>query len=484
LSAGGCFHLFFGREDDLEALKQFLDKKEKKEKTGVKALGIYRHQEQMVFVTTLKAQAAKGVPIDTIIQLDKYKNLDSRILDAPMLTRETFLSISELILHYNVPEKTVPILAWIAGCFIKPFLKRHPIDTKFPHLFLVGQNGGGKSNTLEKIILPIFVRSKVKASSQVTPFTLMKESSSSNVIPQTFDEFKPSQIDKFKLQVLYNHFRDAYDGHEVSRGKADQSSITYDLLAPIIVTGEESAQESAIRERSIELLFTRKDLTNTDYVETFKRLKRQRNILPSLGRSLLDTALQLSVDDVAVWYNEGEGLFMKEEFSARITSNLACMYAGLKLVQRLCSNYGHSWDYFFNIPFDKCTEHLARSVREYLLHGNKYNKSVIEETFEVMARMKLKVNVHFVFESAGRHLTLWFSEAYDRFTKYRKDYALTGECLSAEQFKQQLRHSEYYVKSGQNQRYGKQTHRSWTVNYEKLMQVADVSGFLEVEADE
>ena len=85
---------------------------------------------------------------------------------------------------------------------------------------------------MERVVLPVFSSSRVTAATQVTQFTLMKESASSNLIPMPLDEFKPSKIDKLKINALYNHFRDSYDGHEGLRGRADQSVVTYDLLAP------------------------------------------------------------------------------------------------------------------------------------------------------------------------------------------------------------------------------------------------------------
>jgi len=47
------------------------------------------------------------------------------------------LWLGQHLLSYNEPSRTVPVLAWVAGCFIKPFLKR--VEAKYPHLFLIGE---------------------------------------------------------------------------------------------------------------------------------------------------------------------------------------------------------------------------------------------------------------------------------------------------------------------------------------------------------
>ena len=472
---------FFGSDKDLEDLKEYINRLDWKEKRGVKAMGIYRRDGKMVFVTHTKAVSAGGEAVETIIQLEKYRMLDSKILNFPILTSTQLSTLCELILVYNEPAKTVSVLAWVAACFLKPFLRRKPTDAKFPILFLVGEQGSGKSNTMENVILPIFARNKITASNQITPFALMKESASSNIIPQAFNEFKPSTMDKIRLNAMCNHIRDSYDGHEGIRGRADQSSVTYELLSPMIVTGEESAQEAAIRERTIELLFSKNDLTKNNYAEVFARLRQLDDILSSFGRSLLDTALRLTVEDVWKWYSEGEKLYIKENFPARVTSNLACLYAGLKLVEQLCINYGSSWYRCLSNSFslDECAGHLAHAVREFLLDGSNYNKSIIEETFEIMARMNLKLDKDYVFDAAGRHLCLRLEIVYDKYTKYRKDYNITGEVLSLNLFRKQFKKSAYFVASNVQKWVGGSNKKWWVADFEALSRVCDVSGFLD-----
>lgn len=463
----------------MENLKQYIDTFHWKEKRGVKALGIYRREGKFVFVTTTKAVIAGGESVDTIIQLEKHRHLQSRILDYPFITSDQLLIISTPLLSYNEPQKTVPILAWIAGCFLKPFLKRKPTDAKYAHLFLIGEQGSGKSNTMEKVIMPIFARKiKIKASSQTTPFTMLRESASSNVIPQTFNEYKPSTMEKSKINNLNNHMRDAYDGHESERGRADQGHNIYEMLAPFAIAGEENPQEAAIRERTIELLFSKHDLLNEDFREQFGVLQQHYELLPCFGRSLLDTALKLTPEIVNEWYREGERRYLPIDFPSRITSNLACIYAGLKLVQRLCSDFGHSWDYYFPIPFDECADYLSKAVREYLLGGSNYNKSIIEETFEVMSRMRLKYDVDYCFENAGRTLCLRLSDVYDKYTKYRKDYAIVGTVLTANEFRRQFGKSVFCIKANTTVRMKGEATKVWKVDFEALSQVCEVSGFL------
>ena len=303
-----------------------------------------------------------GKVVNDIIQLADFKGIESNILSADFLDKEGLLLLSSHILSYNEPAKTVPILAWCAGCFIKPHLKKARI--KFPHLFLIGEPGSGKSSSLERIIVPIVGQNRVYAASQVTQFSMMKESNTSNIIPQCFDEFKPSKMrtKNGNLHSLYNHFRDAYDWHKGVRGRPDQSQVLYDLMAPIVVAGEESADEAAIRERTIELLFSKKDLRDAKCQDAFLWLCKNDHLVRSLGRSLRDTALRTAPREVSAWHDDGQSCF-SPKLPTRIRSNLCAAYAGLCLVAKLCGLLGLSFDAVFPLDHEACATQLEVAAR-------------------------------------------------------------------------------------------------------------------------
>jgi hypothetical protein len=200
-----------------------------------------------------------------------------------------------------------------------------------------------------------------------------------------------------------------------------------------------------------------------------------RPLLESFGRTLLDVALRTTPDEVNEWYKDGYKRF-KGNFSSRITKNLACVYAGLKLVEKLCIFLKLDWTEVFPIDFDKCVDHLVYAVKEFLLDGGTHNKSIIEESFEVMARMGLKHDRDYIFDCAGRHLCLHLKGIYDRYTKYRKDYAILGEVLRYADFRKQLDNSGYVIKQDSIKLGGK-TVRVRVLDFEKLQSACDVEEF-------
>jgi len=375
---------YTGTEGDLELLKNFLSELEWVRKVGVSAQGLYWLDGRWVYAALDGAIEQGGKAVSNVLQLERCKGLQSAVHRQKAIGKEQLLGLGPLLLGYNEPAKTVSVLAWAAGCFIKPHLRKSGI--KYPHLFLIGEAGSGKSNTLEQVILPIFAQNKVTAATQVSSFTLMKESASSNLAPQPLDEFKPSKMDKTKLGWLYNHFRDSYDGHQGQRGRADQTILYYDLLAPLVVAGEESPDETAIRERGIELLFSRKDLKPDERREAFGRLCAAPELLTGFGRALLEVALRSDAAEVKQWYTEACEQFDKA-LPSRIVNNLACCAAGLRLLEKLCTLQGLPWKSVFDLSLNCSMQYLGFAAREYLLDGNTNNRGIVEQSLEIMARI-------------------------------------------------------------------------------------------------
>jgi len=467
---------YTGSEGDLELLKNFIAELDWTRKTGVKAQGLYWIDGRWVYAAPDRAIEASGKAVGNVLQLEKWRGIDSALHKAKCITKEQFSSFAPWLLDYNEPAKTVSVLAWAAGCFIKPHLRRAGI--KFPHLFLIGEAGSGKSNTLEQIILPIFSQSKVTAATQVSSFTLMKESASSNLAPQPLDEFKPSKADKNRLCALYNHFRDSYDGHQGQRGRADQTIMYYNLLAPLVVAGEESPDETAIRERGIELLFSRKDLKGEGCRETFGKLCANPDLLAGFGRALLEAALRTDAAEVKQWYTEATEAFDKN-LPSRIVNNLACCTAGLRLVEKLCALQGRYWDSIFDIPLDACMQYLGFAAREYLLDGSAVNRGIVEQSLEIMARMGLDYGLDWKPLENDTQVAINLKRCYDRFTRYRRDHAITGECLEYRQFTKQLRGSDLFV-AYRTVAFSNTHARAFVLDYRLVLERCDIDGFDQV----
>jgi hypothetical protein len=72
---------------------------------------------------------------------------------------------------------------------------------------------------------------------------------------------------------------------------------------------------------------------------------------------------------------------------------------------------------------------------------------------------------------------------YDRFTKYRRDHAISGECLEYRQFTKQLRGSDLFV-AYRTVAFSNTAARAFVLDYRLLLERCDIEGFDQVSAAE
>lgn len=470
---------FTGSENDLEILKVYLWQLEWKIKHGVRAVGLYEREGHWLFADTTGAYMAGGESVDDMVQVEKAAVINSDIHTSSAATAEDLQRVGASLLSYNEPAKTVTVLAWVAGCYVKEILRSNGI--KYPHLYLIGEAGSGKSTTLERIIQPLTGVSRVVAAPLVTSFTLMKEAASSNLFPQILDEYKPSKIDKVRNGALSNHFRNTYDGHEGVRGRADQSQVVYDLLAPLVIAGEEAPGETSIRERGLELLFSKRDLGDEKAKDAFRHITRERETLRKIGRLLLDTALTLNSATLKAWFNEALGLF-NPEFPTRTINNLACGYVGLRVMETALQRCGVTWSQVYPLAMDQCSKWLETAAFEYLLNGRTNTVTVVEQSLEIMDRMGLSDEECKFIE--GGLVALHFKSFYDRFTRYIRENGIVVEHLQYDQFMRQLRKSVLFLEM-RTVRFGGggDPKKAAVLDYEAIQEACDVDGFIKSQID-
>ena len=187
-------------------------------------------------------------------------------------------------------------------------------------------------------------------------------------------------------------------------------------------------------------------------------------------------ALTVRAGEVAKWHKEGVAKFSKE-LPSRVINNLACCYAGLKLLESLCARMGFSFSDVFPFGFEACTRYLEHGAKEYLLDGGTNNQSVVEQTFEIMARMGLNDKTDYNLSEDKTKLFIRLSQVYDQYTKYRKDYAIVGEVLTYAQFRKQLMHSDVFLQHNVQHKFNGKNCKCWVINYQTLLEHCDVSGF-------
>jgi len=228
------------------------------------------------------------------------------------------------------------------------------------------------------------------------------------------------------------------------------------------------------------LLFSRKDLKGEGCGEAFGKLCANPELLMSFGRGLLEAALRTSSAEAKRWYAEALGQFDKA-LPSRIVNNLACCAAGLRLVEKLCAMQGLAWDSVFDLPLDSCVEYLGQAARDYLLDGSPVNRGIVEQSLEIMARMGLTFGLDWKTLENDTLVAINLKRCYDRFTKYRRDHAITGECLEYRQFTKQLRGSDLFV-AYKPVNFNNTTAQAFILDYRLLLERCDIQGFDHISA--
>lgn len=442
---------FMGTDSDLENIKIYMFQTYPvyERKTGVDHIGIIKHNNQWMFVDTDKAVNAEGGTDTSIAAFISVGHIfENRLLIAKAIRKEDFTELSKRLFHFNKPTRAMTIVAWCSACFLKERLLQRKI--KMSNLFLHGLAGSGKSDTSGGVIMPIFgMDNEPLSCSNIKEFALLMVCSTNNVFPVILDEYKPAKLGSFRVDLISRTLRSAYDGHRTDRGHQDQSVTSYQYRAPIVLIGESSIEEKAVKERSIEVLFGKLDRTK-EHSENYFFLKRNSKLLNSFGQGLLFQTLKLSDAELDSWIKESER-FQNLDFETRNINGLSILFIGMKLIQKLYQECELDFEEETKYNSDDISDIFISNLKESL-DINGYSKSSVEqiiETFDIMASKKLIFdNVHYVVNETSNELQLYIPKLYPEFTKYYKDYSLSNdvEYLNKGDFTKQLRETEYFLK--------------------------------------
>lgn len=437
---------FLGSDKDLQIIKMILASKKVPIRKGVSYTGIHKIGADWIFVNPEIAIDKNEKIINDVVLLNGYDQLKSSICNINRITKDELTLISRSLFRFNDIKKTSIILGFISSVFLKEKLWINKIPLN--HLIIAGEAGSGKSQTCRHVIMKFFSLDNAYSASNITEFTAMKIASSSNTLPFIIEEYKPNRIGSSKVASISNILRNSYDRHKAARGKSDQSITYYNLQAPIIIIGEMSISETAIKERSLEVLFSKADL-NEDNKYHFNVLKENSLLLQKLGKSLLMQALTVDVKELdEVWKYYFNNKVDSDIVNERIRCSIANCMTGLHMIKRLFETLDLVIDDCIKFNFDLLIDSVNKATIEYLLENNKSSKSIIDTTLEIFNKMalnnKLTYNRDFKLINKGKELALNITKFYDIFTKYVKEHNIDQEILNQNDFTKQLGKTTYF----------------------------------------
>lgn len=185
-------------------------------------------------------------------------------------SREDVASVCELLPHTRPPERGLPILGWFYAAPLKPYI--HDWEGEFNLLQVYGDTGSGKTSTIQ-LYWQAFGADPDPFSASDTAFTIEKHMAESCGLPVWFDEYKPADIEDYRLKRLHRRLREVTRERVVAKGQADLSEVTFKLRAPVVFSGEQQINEVAVRRRTIMTNVTQAStLDGTETIAAFGEL--------------------------------------------------------------------------------------------------------------------------------------------------------------------------------------------------------------------
>jgi hypothetical protein len=414
-----------GTDDDTQELLAILSRRRVVERKGVRALGLHRHQDDLLWVTPTGAFGHNGAYADApLIYMPTGATLAQSVQTPPhnpAADREVLQNLLRHLPNLNSPEVVVPVLGWFCATPLKPILMK--TLGAFPILFVCGSPGSGKSTLVGEVFWRMLGVRRDGFSLTMTQFALLHLLSSTTSIPVFLDEYKFNRRQAKYQDAIDRILRSIYKGESSDRGQADQTVRSYALNAPIIVCGEQMPQEAAILER---LLLVHPAKTTLDdpgrkaAMAALRPLELERFCRPfvtfCLGR---DVRADLEVAaHVIKLFIDGRRV------PPRLEMNLQVVAFGVHLFEQFVQTHG------LEVP-ELDVRSAVNGLMDSVLDAGENVRNAFDQFLEMVPVLaiqgELEHETHYVMN--GDHLHLHLASAYDRYREHSRRGDHGGELL-------------------------------------------------------
>lgn len=358
---------FKGKIDDLTDIKAWINTFFALETEEVYQGSTFVNKDnKMLFITDTGALDKNGNVNKAIKCQEGSINLD----DIDYITAQELRSIKDNIFKFSTPEKSISILGTIINNLA--VAQSEELKVKLHHLLIVGESGAGKSTVLENIIAPILNYPLIdkKDIGSIKSFTLTKDLSDGNY-STLYEEFKPSKIGQYSMNIISGFLRNLYDRTTITKGRKDLSIKRYTLARPIIILGEESYPnaEKALMERSCIVYFAKSDQTPKSS-EAIKWIKNNEKLLNKFGKSLIKTVLGITPEEYKkIRESEEEKISDLNNRPKNTAVNICC---GIQIFNKLLADHKIQ-------VIKKYEKHVVENIKGEVLDGGEEAKSVVEQ---------------------------------------------------------------------------------------------------------
>ena len=467
---------FIGSENDLQALCSFINSKTYLRKTGTKMIGLHDDLWVLKDMNITKNGISKTMTIvpynkgaDAFYNKIKYKSLGKQ-------EYKNFIhSFYDDITRINLPEVIYPILGWT---LIVP-LKSRIIDKTdgFTMLFGHGAKGDGKTS-INRLIARLsgYHNSKPNVCT-MKPFPMLKLLTSTNAIPVILDEYKLKDLSQQEASNLHRFLRKSYYGEIESKGLPDQTTIDYELSAPIMITGEWNINQPAIKERVILVRFSDIIMKDKSMQDAYERIK----VLPleSFMLNYIPFCLNQDVDELLNLAGRViDRHFKNIGIAPRVRNNMIVMTAGLFLFKRFGRKYG------VNVKALELGKILDIILKNITGTATGFVKTAVDQLIEELSVMALnrKIAIDYDYKIAKvrntQVLAIMFNKIFPDFKEYARRTGYEGDLLDRQSYDQVFKDCDYVEFHNATVKFGNKTHRCLCINVQMARKAGiDLEGF-------
>lgn len=467
---------WLGNDKHVQHLKELYLSKTIIEKKGINKIGLHGN----VFITPFETVAAEGVVENckfTYIPkvVDEPMDLEYRI-QMPMIDNWEELAKDILPLLCSINEDAIisTIIGWHFVTPIAPLIRK-VADDAFPQLMLWGTKGSGKTSTAQ-VFGKLFGNPEIRTCTRPS-FSILREVDLFNALPLYLDEFRPYNMSLEYLKSIKDIALNAYKASYTSRGTKSQSTVTYQLTAPIVWMGETPFEESNMMDR---IVITKLSPNALAGAKEYKIAYKALNLLPLKSFTggyiqwLLSKVQNGEINIQQLYDSYKEMLDDYFTLNERPASNIAITLIGAHLFNLLAEELNLEC----RINENKVSALQASYFSENEVHSGlqnlfKFTANIIQGDLHYMER-----GVHYDYNIAQKKLTLATSLWLSAVRKYAKEYDFRNEVMSERQLKNLLKENYeqggFVISCGGPRDIGGKSTRSYVIDTQQLESVLEI----------
>ncbi len=202
------------------------------------------------------------------------------------------------------------------------------------------------------------------------------------MVPLFFDEYRPGAWNNYDSKVIHEELRNVYNRNAAERGRANLTTKTYPLTAPIILCGEDRPRDTTGLEERMIVLNPNKDVVDgiseygTTCQENFGALQNYQ--LESFALPYWSWALKQKDWSDVLEAARGEVTKLKESENLNMPERIVNNLSILKFGWSMYFEYAHSLGILPNVSyeFDEIMKQAYFNVMPSGRHENEFDQLV------------------------------------------------------------------------------------------------------------